>query len=199
MRIFISGYEKSGSIACLSRLGGAGLFLFVRELGQSFLGLVQLGVIGRNQLNIGGKLKIQNAVQGVGGFCGKSCIGQLAAIQPHNCTDLNGGILLHPHQVGIGINKARSILVIQIQRKLHLSVCFGFLSVIEPGSSQHPFCYTGGSIAPATPTNGSGEYSVRYWATYIDGAKVREIDPLNFICVVNGVDYLADVRKAIGK
>ena len=58
---------------------------------------------------------------------------------------------------------------------------------------------TGGSIAPAAPTNGSGEYSVRYWATYIDGAKVREIDPLNFICEVNGVDYLADVRKAIGK
>lgn len=58
---------------------------------------------------------------------------------------------------------------------------------------------TGGSIAPATPTNGSGEYSVRYWATYIDGAKVREIDPLNFICEVNGVDYLSGVRKAIGK
>ena len=58
---------------------------------------------------------------------------------------------------------------------------------------------TGGTVAPAAPTNGSGEYSLRYWATYIDGAKVREIDPLNFICEVNGVDYLADVRKAIGK
>ena len=58
---------------------------------------------------------------------------------------------------------------------------------------------TGGTVAPAAPTNGSGEYSVRYWATYIDGAKVREIGPLNFICEVNGVDYLADVRKAIGK
>ena len=58
---------------------------------------------------------------------------------------------------------------------------------------------TGGTVAPAAPTNGSGEYSVRYWATYIDGAKAREIDPLNFICEVNGVDYLADVRKAIGK
>lgn len=58
---------------------------------------------------------------------------------------------------------------------------------------------TGGTVAPAAPTNGSGEYSVRYWATYIDAAKVREIDPLNFICEVNGVDYLADVRKAIGK
>lgn len=62
-----------------------------------------------------------------------------------------------------------------------------------------PKTETGGSIAPANPTNGSGEYAVRYWATYIDGVKVREIDPLNFICYINGTDYLADVRKALGK
>ncbi len=49
---------------------------------------------------------------------------------------------------------------------------------------------------PAAPSNGSGEYAVRYWATYIDGKKVREVDQLNFICYVNGTDYLADVRKA---
>ena len=35
----------------------------------------------------------------------------------------------------------------------------------------------GGTIAPATPANGSGEYAVRYWATYLDGKKVRELDP----------------------
>lgn len=57
----------------------------------------------------------------------------------------------------------------------------------------------GGSIAPSSPTDGSGEYAVRYWATYIDGVKKREIDPLNFICYVNGVDYLADVRRVLGK
>lgn len=57
----------------------------------------------------------------------------------------------------------------------------------------------GGSIAPASPTDGSGEYSVRYWATYIDGKKYREIDPLNFKCYINGVDYLADTRSALGK
>lgn len=62
-----------------------------------------------------------------------------------------------------------------------------------------PKNHTVGSVAPATPTNGSGEYAVRYWATWIDGKKVREIDPLNFICEVNGVDYLAPVRKALGK
>ena len=56
-----------------------------------------------------------------------------------------------------------------------------------------------GSVAPAAASDGSGEYAVRYWATYIDGVKVREIDPLNFICYVNGVDYLADVKSALGK
>ncbi len=38
-----------------------------------------------------------------------------------------------------------------------------------------------------------------YYATYIDGKKVLEIDILNFIYYVNGVDYLEDVRKALGK
>lgn len=58
---------------------------------------------------------------------------------------------------------------------------------------------SGGSIAPASPSEGSGEYAVRYWATYIDGKKVREIDPLNFICNINGTDCMADVRAALGK
>lgn len=65
--------------------------------------------------------------------------------------------------------------------------------VVIPKSSK------GGSVAPASPSDGSGEYAVRYWATYIDGKKVREIDPYNFIAYFNGVDYLADVRKALGK
>lgn len=57
----------------------------------------------------------------------------------------------------------------------------------------------GGNIAPASPSDGSGEYAVRYWATYIDGKKVREIDPLNNICYIDGTDYLASVKKALGK
>ena len=56
-----------------------------------------------------------------------------------------------------------------------------------------------GKIAPASPAEASGEYSVSYFATFIDGAKILEIDVLNFIYMVNGIDYLADVRKALGK
>jgi len=56
-----------------------------------------------------------------------------------------------------------------------------------------------GKVAPASPADASGEYGVTYWATFIDGKKTLEIDILNFIYYVNGVDYLADVRKALGK
>ncbi|WP_409969617.1 phage major tail tube protein [Bengtsoniella intestinalis] len=56
-----------------------------------------------------------------------------------------------------------------------------------------------GSIAPATPTGASGEFAVRSWATYIDGERIMEIAPMDNICYINGVDYLADARSALGK
>lgn len=62
-----------------------------------------------------------------------------------------------------------------------------------------PTKFAPGKLAPASPAEASGEYSATYYATYIDNVKVLEIDILNFIYFVNGVDYLADVRKALGK
>lgn len=56
-----------------------------------------------------------------------------------------------------------------------------------------------GKIANASPTDGSCELSVTYFATFIDGEKVLEVDVLNNIYYVNGTDYAEDVRKAIGK
>ena len=56
-----------------------------------------------------------------------------------------------------------------------------------------------GKVATASAAEVSGEYAVTYYATYIDGKKMLEIDPLNYIYYVNGKDYLAEVRKALGK
>lgn len=56
-----------------------------------------------------------------------------------------------------------------------------------------------GKVAAASTADVSGEYAVQYYAMYMDGKKVTEIDPLNFICIINGYDYLAAVRKALGK
>ena len=51
----------------------------------------------------------------------------------------------------------------------------------------------------ASTAEASGEYAVTYFATFFDGKKVLEVDKLNFIYEVDGVDYLAEVRKAMGK
>lgn len=62
-----------------------------------------------------------------------------------------------------------------------------------------PTKFAPGKLAPASPAEASGEFAVTYFATFIKGEKVLEIDILNFKYYVNGTDYLADVRKALGK
>lgn len=56
-----------------------------------------------------------------------------------------------------------------------------------------------GKVAAASTADVSGEYAVQYYAMYMDGRKVIEVDPLNFIFIMNGKDYLEPVRKALGK
>ena len=62
-----------------------------------------------------------------------------------------------------------------------------------------PKKYAPGKLAVASSAEASGEYAVSYYAIFLDGKRVLEIDPLNFIYYVNGKDYLADIRKALGK
>lgn len=56
-----------------------------------------------------------------------------------------------------------------------------------------------GTVAPASASDASGEYSVYYLAAYKNGQRRIEIDPFNQICYIDGVDHLADVRRALGK
>ncbi len=56
-----------------------------------------------------------------------------------------------------------------------------------------------GKLTAASTADASGEYSVLYYAMYVDGEMMTEIDPLNCKCTINGVDYFAKVRKALGK
>lgn len=56
-----------------------------------------------------------------------------------------------------------------------------------------------GKLATATAAEVSGEYAVQSFATYIAGKKVLEIAPLDYIYYVNGTDYMAPVREALGK
>ena len=62
-----------------------------------------------------------------------------------------------------------------------------------------PKKFAPGKAAPASAADASGEYAVKYYAMYMDGVKKMEVDPLNFIYYINGKDYLASVRKVLGK
>lgn len=57
----------------------------------------------------------------------------------------------------------------------------------------------GGTLKPQSTSDPNTVASVHYWAEYRDGKKVMELDPLNYICNVNGTDYLKAVRSALGK
>lgn len=62
----------------------------------------------------------------------------------------------------------------------------------------YPKGMDGGTLQPQSASNPNIPASVYYWAEYRDGVKVLELDPLNYICYFNGVDYLAPVREALG-
>ena len=62
-----------------------------------------------------------------------------------------------------------------------------------------PKNFTPGDVVPATTSNANGEYSVYYYAAYKDGKQLWEIDQFNYICKIGGTDYMAEIRKALGK
>lgn len=55
-----------------------------------------------------------------------------------------------------------------------------------------------GTLTPGGAQEPSAEFSVRYIKVFLDGKTYLEVDPINFICVIDGVDYLAKVRTDLG-
>lgn len=62
-----------------------------------------------------------------------------------------------------------------------------------------PTKLTTGQYAPATAQSMSGDYSCIARKDYIDDKCVLDYQPLNNVYKVNGTDYLASVRKLLGK
>lgn len=56
-----------------------------------------------------------------------------------------------------------------------------------------------GTVAPMASADASGEYVVYYFAAFRDEQQLWEIDKRSMKCVIDGVDYMAPVRKALGK
>lgn len=56
-----------------------------------------------------------------------------------------------------------------------------------------------GKLAPQSTSDGSGAFTVHKFIGFEDGKKIFDIDPLNYKYEVDGVDYLAPARTALGK
>jgi len=61
-----------------------------------------------------------------------------------------------------------------------------------------PKSLSGANIAPATSRETALVAAVRYWAYYVSGVQIHEIDIMNHIFKINGVDHGAAVRRALG-
>ncbi|CCJ32891.1 MULTISPECIES: phage major tail tube protein [Caloramator] len=55
-----------------------------------------------------------------------------------------------------------------------------------------------GKFDVGSSTDSSSELEALYLKVDIDGRTVAEIDKLNYICIIDGVDYLKDIRTALG-
>ncbi len=56
-----------------------------------------------------------------------------------------------------------------------------------------------GKLAVGKPQDSENEFEVVYMKLWLDGTEEIEIDKYNYICVIDGVDYLAAVRANLGK
>jgi uncharacterized protein len=56
-----------------------------------------------------------------------------------------------------------------------------------------------GKASKGSPYEGSSEIEVTYLKVEYDGKIIVELDKINYIYKVNGFDYMAAIRKALGK
>ena len=61
-----------------------------------------------------------------------------------------------------------------------------------------PKTYETGKFEVGSTTDTSIESEVTYMRMWIDNEEIVEIDKLNYICKINGKDYLEEVRAQIG-
>lgn len=98
----------------------------------------------------------------------------LAQQKAHNL-DLRGAIQVFQASTGEYLKQALKVVVRAIPKKTDL-----------------------GKLAVASGQDSSSEFEVIYIKVMLEGEVMVEIDKYNYICVIAGVDYLAEVRTALG-
>lgn len=61
-----------------------------------------------------------------------------------------------------------------------------------------PKKFAPGKLETGATADASNEFSVTYYKMLVDGKVMIEVDPLNYIYIIDGVDYLKDIRNSLG-
>lgn len=104
---------------------------------------------------------------------------------------------------------SKEMMSLLVQKALRLD-CRGAFQVYDSAAGEYKIQRTRvvvqgpptkgdpGKHETGATSDGSSEIEVLYLKIEIDGREYVEIDKLNYKCVIDGVDYLADIRSALG-
>ncbi len=102
-------------------------------------------------------------------------VAELAAPRAHQL-DLRGSIQMYDSASGTYIPTPVKVVVMASPKKAAL-----------------------GKFDVGKPQDSETELEISYLKMWLDGQEVVEIDKYNYLCVIDGVDYLAAVRDNLGK
>lgn len=126
--------------------------------------------------------------------------------------EIDGATIGHTSSMTVGINfrTVTKDCIKLLAPKAHLLDLRGATQSYDPASGEYevgklnivtkviPKKVGLGKMASGSPMDTSGEYETIYLKITIDGETKVEIDKINYIFIVDGVDYLKDVKEALG-
>ena len=99
----------------------------------------------------------------------------------------------------IAEHKVQTLVLYEIQENINTQNYAMDVSSVKHTMKIMTTQMDGGTLQPQSTSNSNINASVLYWKVERDGTKVMELDPINYICYINGTDYATKIRTAMGK
>ena len=96
-------------------------------------------------------------------------------------------------------HKVQTIELYEVQQNANLSTYAMNVASVKHTMKIMTTQMDGGTLQPQSVSNPNINASVLYWKVERDGAKIMELDPINYICFINETDYATKIRTAMGK
>ena len=99
----------------------------------------------------------------------------------------------------IAEHKVQTLVLYEIQENINTQNYAMDVSSVKHTMKIMTTQMDGGTLQPQSTSNSNINASVLYWKVERDSTKVMELDPINYICYINGTDYATKIRTAMGK